>query len=188
VIPPVLLPTVVVVDDSPGEAHLMVEANLETGCRFDCRIELDARDALRDLQRSPSSEWPDLLLLDLNMGVFGGLQFLAKRRDDPRLPLLPVFVLTNSTNPDHVVQAHALGADAYLVKPGEWERSLELAEQVGSYLLSGEPVPGHGKVFVRLERQRQAWDRWISHRRLVDGSRERIERSLDLLRRSSAGG
>jgi hypothetical protein len=121
------------------------------------------------------------------MGPFGGLQFLAGRRDDPRLPLLPVFVLTTSRNPDHAAQADALGADAYVVKPDHWEGSLELAEEVGRFLLRGEPVPSRAARTPALERQRQAWERWISHRRLIDGSRERIERSLDLLRRPPHG-
>lgn len=60
---------------------------------------------------------PALVLLDLNMPRKDGRAFLAERRADPGLRVVPVVVLTTSVNPRDVHDCYALGANAYVTKP-----------------------------------------------------------------------
>jgi len=60
---------------------------------------------------------PDLVLLDLNMPLMGGLEALAHIRADETCAHLPVIILTTSDNEWDRQKAHALQANEYLVKP-----------------------------------------------------------------------
>jgi CheY-like chemotaxis protein len=79
---------------------------------------LNGRQALEILNR-PGSKFPDVILLDLNMPVMNGFEFLemfgklsVEKRNDAK-----VFVLTSSYNPVDIERAMKLGASRYLTKP-----------------------------------------------------------------------
>lgn len=76
----------------------------------------NGRKALDLLQQDPSYR-PDVILLDLNMPVMGGLEFLKNLREDPRLKSITVFILSTSDFPPDVAAAYSLNAAGYLVKP-----------------------------------------------------------------------
>lgn len=65
---------------------------------------------------------PDVILLDLKMPRFSGFDFLEWLRDQsPNLTrLIPVIVLSSSPLQADVTRAYALGANAYVVKPVDW--------------------------------------------------------------------
>lgn len=84
----------------------------------------DPTPALADLSRLK----PDLLLLDLNLGVRSGLELLAElqRRKLPTLTL----VLTMSAQPRHVAEALRLGAAGYELKGASAPDLLQGIERV----------------------------------------------------------
>lgn len=61
---------------------------------------------------------PSLILLDLNMPLLGGFEVLRHLRDSERLRTVPVVVLTTSADERDINQSYALGANAFLTKPG----------------------------------------------------------------------
>lgn len=60
---------------------------------------------------------PDLVLLDLDMPGFSGLELCQAVRADPRWRELPVLFVTARTGPDAVRAVFAAGADDYMTKP-----------------------------------------------------------------------
>ena len=46
-----------------------------------------------------------------------GFELLSAIRDNPKLRIIPVVVVSSSTNPEDVARAYALGANAYVAKP-----------------------------------------------------------------------
>lgn len=69
---------------------------------------------------------PSLVLLDINMPVANGFEVLKWIRSQPGFQALPVFVLTSSNNEADRDRATALGANGYLVKPGQPDKLAEL--------------------------------------------------------------
>jgi CheY-like chemotaxis protein len=101
-----------------------------------------------DRQRFP---FPSLLLLDLKLPGIDGFEVLAWLREVPALNHLPVIVLTASDHIHDVNKAYALGANSFLVKPSDFENTLQLAQtltrhwlvdsRVASPCLTASPPP-----------------------------------------------
>lgn len=72
----------------------------------------DGKQALKMVQKDP----PDLMLLDLNLPVMDGFQVLESLKKDPSMKTIPVLVLTNYGQKEHVDRCLSLGAADYLIK------------------------------------------------------------------------
>lgn len=67
---------------------------------------------------SLGAQLPDLILLDINMPVWDGWQFLQTFKSHPEWEHIPVYILTSSTDRADKDLADSLGVgDRYLVKP-----------------------------------------------------------------------
>ncbi len=60
---------------------------------------------------------PDLLILDIEMPDFNGLELCQVIRSDPRTAQIPILFLSAHTDPDIVRQVFEVGADDYISKP-----------------------------------------------------------------------
>lgn len=78
---------------------------------------------------------PQLVLLDLHLPQLDGLEVLKQLRSDPGRRLLPVVVLTSSTQDEHVVRSYELGVNSYVAKPVKFEDFAGVVEQLGMYWL-----------------------------------------------------
>lgn len=84
---------------------------------------------------------PDLILLDLKMPRMSGFDVLNWRRRQPGLNKIPVIVLTSSDQIWEVNRAYALGANSFLVKPGDFQDYTRLAHVVCEYWLKASKAP-----------------------------------------------
>jgi DNA-binding response OmpR family regulator len=67
-------------------------------------------------------ERPDLVLVDIDMPHFDGLQLLKAIKGDPSVERIPVILITSNTNAE--AQATRFGAVAYFAKPLRMESLL----------------------------------------------------------------
>lgn len=102
----------------------------------DCRL-VDAMNGLEAMDALSLESGFDLILLDINMPIMNGLQFMEKIRSDGKYTKIPVIVVTTEGKEDDTMKALKLGAWAYLVKPFKSESLCELIEK----LLANEPSP-----------------------------------------------
>ena len=84
------------------------------------------------MQRRPV---PDLILLDLNLPMTGGHEFLAQIKTDEKLKSIPVVVLSISSSQEDVTKSYDLKASAYLCKPIGFQMFDKLVAQINSYWL-----------------------------------------------------
>lgn len=73
------------------------------------------------------------VLLDLKMPKVGGLDVLRQMHDDPDLVKPPVIVLSSSAEDPDIAASYALGANAYVVKPVQFEQFHESVRQLGFF-------------------------------------------------------
>jgi CheY-like chemotaxis protein len=91
----------------------------------------------RDINHKPS-----VVLLDLKLPRMDGLEVLRRLREDPRTKLLPVVVLTTSSEEGDLINSYSLGCNSYIRKPVDFVQFSEAIRQLGMYwLLMNEPPP-----------------------------------------------
>ncbi|GJM02824.1 MAG: response regulator [Rhodomicrobium sp.] len=114
-----------IVDDSSVirkvARRIMEEANFEI---------TEAEDGQQALEAC-RSQMPDVILLDWNMPVMDGLEFLRELRKDPCGDIPKVIFCTTENDMDHITQAIAAGANEYIMKPFDKEIIISKLKEVG---------------------------------------------------------
>ncbi len=73
---------------------------------------------------------PQLVITDVTMPVMDGYELCREIREDPRLAMLPVILLTSLSDEDKVILGLEAGADSFISKPFEEEKLLERVREV----------------------------------------------------------
>lgn len=84
---------------------------------------------------------PQVVLLDLKLPKFSGLEVLKRIREDARTRLQPVVILTSSVEEQDVNAGYDLGANSYIRKPVDFSQFSEAARQIGLYWLVLNEAP-----------------------------------------------
>jgi CheY-like chemotaxis protein len=129
------------IEDDPGDVVLVREAFAEKKILNDLRVASDGVEALAML-RDESLPLPDLILLDLNLPRKDGREVLGEIRADPRLTSIPVVVLTTSEAETDIARSYELHANAYVTKPVDLQRFLEVVREIDHFFLSVVKLPG----------------------------------------------
>lgn len=106
--------TVLIIDDDQDE-HLFIReaiAGEETASAFE--FYQSAKLALEHLEQGMLL--PDLIVVDINMPIMTGLEFLAALRQRPALRHLPVLVHSTTSDPSTRQTCQRLGALAFIKK------------------------------------------------------------------------
>jgi CheY-like chemotaxis protein len=142
--------TILLVEDNPDDVILTLRALKKNNLTNEVVVAADGVEALdylfatgkyagRDLQAMP-----DLVLLDLKLPRLGGLEVLQKIRGDARTKVLPVVILTSSTEEKDLIEGYSLGANSYVRKPVNFVQFVEATRELGLYwLVYNEPPPRH---------------------------------------------
>ena len=85
---------------------------------------LTASDGQKGIQLAKEQK-PDVILLDIIMPRYNGLDVLKDMKKDEELKNIPIFLLTNLPQESSGDKAKALGANGYLVK-AEYEPKMVL--------------------------------------------------------------
>ena len=142
--------TVLLVEDNPRDVRLTQRAFQQAGLPHDLRVVRDGDEALAYLHRegayraTETAPRPDVILLDLNLPRMGGHELLREVKQDSRFKQVPIIVLTTSERPDDVRLAYDAGANAYLLKPVEFNRFTEVIGQLGKFWLEIVELPPEG--------------------------------------------
>lgn len=84
--------------------------------------------AISQIKNNP----PDLLLLDLNLEMESGYDFLAQRATDKDLQAIPVFIISASSEKMDIITTSVRGAANYLLKPLNKKVLVEKINQLAS--------------------------------------------------------
>ena len=135
---------VLLVEDDPGDVTLTREAFDEHKVRNRLSVVCDGVEALAYLRREPPYEdavRPDLILLDLNLPRRDGREVLAEIKGDPALHQIPVVVLTTSQSDEDILRSYQLHANAYVTKPVDFDRFIEVVRQIDDFFLTVVKLP-----------------------------------------------
>jgi two-component system response regulator len=136
---PVVPIEVLLVEDDPGDVLMTREAFADHKVRNNLHVVGDGVQALSFLRREGAyvdSPRPDLILLDLNLPLKDGHQVLAEVKSDSTLRRIPVIVLTTSEAEQDVLRSYDLHANAYITKPVDFERFVDVVRHIDEFFVS----------------------------------------------------
>ena len=136
---------ILLVEDDPGDGLITREALEHTALASTLTTVDDGVQALAYLRRQgefASATRPDLILLDLNLPRRDGREVLAEVKADPDLRRIPVVVLTTSQAEEDIVRSYDLHANAFVSKPVDFDRFVEVVRQVDSFFSTTARLPG----------------------------------------------
>jgi CheY-like chemotaxis protein len=108
---------ILLVDGSEADLYLFQEAFRAVQSAHELAIARDGEGVLQHLHAAEGEHLPELIMLDLNLPKVDGFEVLRAIRADPKLRVIPVIVLSSSSNERQVYRAYEMGANAYVVKP-----------------------------------------------------------------------
>jgi len=137
---------ILLVDDSPGDARLTVEALKEGKVLNHLSVARDGVEALDFLHRRgayTNAVLPDVILLDLNLPRKDGREVLAEIKGDPNLKRIPVVILTTSQAEEDILRTYDLHANCYITKPVDLEQFMKVVRGIEEFWLTMVKLPNH---------------------------------------------
>jgi CheY-like chemotaxis protein len=122
---------ILLVEDSDTDADLTEHRLKKAGYLIRLHRVRDGEECMAYL-RDLSHPYPDVIFLDLNMPKKDGREVLGEMMADPELHQIPVVVMTTSDLDTDKDKAARLGANGYVVKPGditEYERMMKVVDE-----------------------------------------------------------
>jgi len=140
---------ILVVEDNPDHLELTVLTLEQQGVDAEIVVAQDGAQALdflfgqgsyagRDTQRQPA-----FVLLDMKLPKLSGLDVLRSVRANPLTTMVPVIMLTSSSEQSDIVACYRAGANSFIRKPvdfGEFTKKLNLLQAY--WLGVNEAPPG----------------------------------------------
>jgi chemotaxis family two-component system response regulator Rcp1 len=137
---------ILLVEDSPGDARLAIEALKEAKVANKLHWVKDGVEAiefLRGLGKYSQAPRPDLILLDLNLPRKDGREVLADIKNDPDLKVIPVVILTVSKAEEDILKTYNLHANCYINKPIDLEQFIGMVQSIENFWLTIVKLPPH---------------------------------------------
>jgi two-component system response regulator len=139
---------VLLVEDDANDEFLTCRVLKREGLLTDITVARDGAEALDFLFARGAHEGRDVgdlpivILLDLNLPKIGGLDVLKAIRADERTSLVPVVIMSSSSEEGDRLVGYQNGANSYVVKPVLISEFTNVVKQLGLYWLVVNAQPG----------------------------------------------
>ena len=142
---------ILLAEDNPKDVELTLEALSEHNLANKVVVVRDGVEALEYLRYEGQFKLrnrgnPAVLLLDIKMPRMGGIELLQVIRKDHALKFLPIVMLTSSREESDLVTSYELGANAFVVKPVDFERFIDVIKQVGVFWALINEIPPEKQI------------------------------------------
>jgi two-component system response regulator len=140
---------ILLVEDNPNDVELALRALKKHNLTNKVHVVKNGAEALefifgtgayagRDVNNKPK-----VILLDLKLPKVDGLEVLRRVKADERTKVIPVVVLTSSTEERDIIESYQLGVNSYIVKPIDFDKFIDAVSELGLYwLLLNQPPLG----------------------------------------------
>ena len=138
---------ILLAEDNPDDVALTLRALKKNNILNEVVVAQDGVEALDYLFGTGKFDGrdisikPQVVLLDLKMPRLDGLEVLRRVRADERTNLLPVVILTTSSEDRDRVESYRLGANSYIRKPVDFNQFADAVQQLGLYWLVLNEAP-----------------------------------------------
>ena len=130
---------ILVVEDDPVDREMIELAFRRAAVENPVVAVMDGQEALdylkaeKRFQERRPQDIPVVIMLDLDMPMMNGFEFLSLVKTQASFAAIPVVVLTTSEYNGDISRSYALGANSCITKPGDFDRLVEIARAVDLY-------------------------------------------------------
>lgn len=142
------LKRILLVEDSANDVELILAALEGNRLANEVVVVHDGEEALDYLYRRGGFRLrmegnPLVVLLDLKLPKIDGLEVLAQLKSDSEFKRIPVVVLTSSREEQDLIRSYNLGANAYVVKPVDFQEFVNAIKKLALFwAMVNQPPPG----------------------------------------------
>ena len=139
---------ILLAEDNPNDVELILAAFKDANFVNEIHVTHDGEQALdflhsRGKYAGRPGPLPAVILLDLKMPKVDGREVLRHVRTDPDLRHIPVVILTSSREESDLLASYQLGANAFVVKPVDFQEFINAVSKLGFFwAMLNEPPPG----------------------------------------------
>jgi CheY-like chemotaxis protein len=130
---------ILLVEDNPNDVELALRALRKRNLANKVHVAKDGAEALEYIFATGAyagrniNNKPKVVLLDLKLPKVDGLEVLRRIKSDERTKVIPVVILTSSTEERDIVESYQLGVNSYIIKPVDFDKFLEAVSELGLY-------------------------------------------------------
>jgi CheY-like chemotaxis protein len=141
---------ILLVEDDPVDVMTVRRAFKQNKITNSLYVASNGEEALAYLRHEgayndpESHQRPGIILLDLNMPIMNGIEFLKAVKADDDLRRIPVIVLTTSREEEDRVESFNLSVAGYIIKPVEFDKFVEGVRLIDLYWTLSELSPQEG--------------------------------------------
>lgn len=133
---------ILLVEDNPLDIDLTLRAFKKQGLLNPMEVARDGEEAVAWIARWEAGETlPMIILMDLKLPKIDGLEVLRRFKERPKIKLVPVVVLTSSSQDKDITTAYEYGANSYIVKPVDFDKFVSVASEIELYWLGTTVLP-----------------------------------------------
>jgi CheY-like chemotaxis protein len=135
---------ILLVEDNKGDIGLIEEFFEDAKVRINLHVAEDGEEAVRFLwgeDKFRGSSHPDIILLDWNLPKKTGHEILKEIKDNYDLKNIPVIILTISSAEKDILRAYDLHANAYIVKPIDFDEFMKVIGSIEDFWLEAVTLP-----------------------------------------------
>ncbi|MEO6683296.1 MAG: response regulator [Ginsengibacter sp.] len=140
---------ILLVEDNEGDILLTLEAFKQAKIANPVEVVKDGEEALRYLAKEGEyidAQTPDLILLDINLPKVDGLEVLSFIKNDEKLRIIPVVMLTTSDAEIDILQSYQEHANCYITKPVNFNNFMEVIQTIKDFWINIVQLPKKQKI------------------------------------------
>lgn len=137
---------ILLVEDNPNDIELALRALKKHNLANKVHVVKDGAEALDYIFGTGSyvsrdvNNKPKVVFLDLKLPKVDGLEVLRRVKSDEKTKVIPIVVLTSSTEERDIIESYQLGVNSYIVKPIDFDKFMDAVSELGLYwLLLNQP-------------------------------------------------
>ena len=142
------------IEDNIGDVGLIKELFNDSKIRTNLHVAEDGEEAVRFLcgkDKFVGSPLPDIILLDWNLPKKDGSEVLKEIKENNNLKNIPVIILTTSSAEKDMLRAYDLHANAYIVKPLDFDEFMKVIGSIQDFGFKAVTLPPKSSALKKID-------------------------------------
>jgi two-component system, response regulator len=126
---------IILIEDNQNDAELTIRALKKNKLSTDIILFHDGEKAIEYLLDEKLHGFPGIILLDIKLPKFNGIEVLKVLKENKKTKMIPVIMLTSSCEVSDIASCYDLGVNGFVVKPLDYKDFLNMISEIAVYWL-----------------------------------------------------